>query len=65
MNFLCPQNSFYTVQTRFGLLELEDLLLILYPKTGMSKYLLSDQRKLFFPSIAYSMHLIFTNSLPV
>ena len=32
--------------------------LLIYPKTGMNKYLLSAQQKLFFPSIAYTMHLI-------
>ena len=57
MNYLCIQNPFFTVQKLAGLLELGDLLLI-YPKTGMNKYLLSGQQKLFFPSIVYTMHLI-------
>ena len=58
--FMSPK-SLLTVQKLAGLLELGDLLLILYPKIGMNKYLLSGQGKLFFPSIAYSMHLIFPN----
>ena len=64
MKCLCIQIPFYTVQTLAGLLELGDLLLI-HPKTGMNKYLLSGQQKVFFPSVAYSMRLIYVYWLPV